>query len=368
MSLTCSVVPTAQIAGVLQEADTLTSTLPYTVHQTSDWYLAYINSLNLRDNVHILQVRDARNGLVGILPLEIRYKRGTRFWSLRDFVPLSRGPQDFFYFLARQGMEAAAARALATWFLEHFQAWETINLDYIPEKSLGWEAFCEGLSTNGISVQVTRERCFFLIDTTQGWAEYDRDFLHSRLADLRNRRNRLVKQGCSIQVVSLKTGIGAYLDDLFAHYDARRAVLGQQSASASTEVKDFIRQIVAEREQRGGVILSLLQEETSGDILAYQLDWLHQGVRFHWHPTFNPQYAQYSPGKMLLYETIKQAFEDPEIVEFNFMRGESNYKTQFTDQSERFVSLQLTNPRSLRRRGTQIASQLTNLRDTIRRI
>jgi hypothetical protein len=71
---------------------------------------------------------------------------------------------------------------------------------------------------------------------------------------------------------------------------------------------------------------------------------------------------------MLLYETIKQAFEDPEIVEFNFMRGESSYKTQFTDRSEHFVSLQVTNPRSLRRRGTQIASQLTNLRDTIRRI
>ena len=131
-------------------------------------------------------------------------------------------------------------------------------------------------------------------------------------------------------------------------------------------MKQFVREVVAKYEDRGNVILSLLVEEKLQDVLAYQLDWVFQGIRYHWKPTFNEKYSEYSPSKILLLETIRQCFQDPSIREFNFMRGESQYKNQFANHQEPFVSISVTNHRSVRLKGQNIAKLLAGLRSTLK--
>jgi len=366
VDFSCTRVSLTDLPQVLREADSILVQLPYPVHQLSEWYLTYIDVLGLADVAYVLQVRNQRDLLVGMLALEVRFKRGTRFWNLREFVPLSRGPQDFFGVIAVPGYEVEVAKAIARWLVDNCLIWEQLRLDYIPECSKAWLPLVEALERYGFGVQVTKDRYFLKIDTTQDWNAYYREFLHPRTADLRNRKNRLVKHGFSASVVDIKQGIAHYLDELFAHYDARRTKLGQKYATASPIMKQFVREVVAKYEDRGNVILSLLVEEKLQDVLAYQLDWVFQGIRYHWKPTFNEKYSEYSPSKILLLETIRQCFQDPSIREFNFMRGESQYKNQFANHQEPFVSISVTNHRSVRLKGQNIAKLLAGLRSTLK--
>ena len=110
MDFSCTRVSLTDLPQVLREADSILVQLPYPVHQLSEWYLTYIDVLGLADVAYVLQVRNQRDLLVGMLALEVRFKRGTRFWNLREFVPLSRGPQDFFGVIENPGGDTPLQR------------------------------------------------------------------------------------------------------------------------------------------------------------------------------------------------------------------------------------------------------------------
>ena len=102
------------------------------------------------------------------------------------------------------------------------------------------------------------------------------------------------------------------------------------------------------------------------EIWAYQLDWIDKGIWYHYMPAFNQSYERYSPGKILLYETIREAFARPDIHEFNFMRGQSAYKSQFAWNTERFITIKVENHRSWRTRAVQLASRVVGIRIGLR--
>jgi CelD/BcsL family acetyltransferase involved in cellulose biosynthesis len=362
----CEIVPVNQLESAFREAEETWPEILHRLNQTRDWYLTYIQALDLVNWVRVLQVTDNTGQLTGLLPLELRHRRGTRFWKLRDFVELSRGPSDFFSLLIASRVETEVTKALVNWFVKHPLMWETIQLSTIPASSAGWSEFVEAFREAGLPTTVTTDRAFYKIDTTGDWGQYEREFLHKRLADMRNRRNRLERDGYSYELVNVTHNISEYLPALFHHYDIRRKMLGQRYATESQAMQDFVREVVSKYETRRSVVLSLLIER-GGDIMAYQLDWVFNGIRYHWKPTFDLKYERYSPSKILLFLTIRDAFYDPSIREFNFMRGESTYKTQFAKDSEDYISIKVTNPYSLRFRGQTLASKIARARDVLLR-
>lgn len=360
----CTLLKGECLSEVSAEIDRLAAQIPYTVHQRAAWYQVYCQTQGRRVSPRFLVVYEIpRNTVVGILPLQVAAYRGTRLWNLRRIEPLARGPSDFFNFLVESGREIEVSETFAMWFWQNRMRWEQLVLDLIPETSPCWRPFVAKLEQLGFVVETDQSRRFYRIDTTQDWQSFERDFLHKRLADMRNRRNRLEKHGLKIQIETITQDIQEHLPKLFEVYHQRRIAKGQSYATSSPEMRCFLTKVVAAYERLNSVRLSLLREH-QGQVMAYQLDWVHQGIRYHYKPTFLAHFGQYSPGKILLFETIRESFFDPEIVEFNFMRGESEYKTQFADQSEAFVTIRVTNPWSALAKITGFASRLVRLRDS----
>lgn len=341
--------------------------LKYGVHSTNTWFYAFVENFDRQKRALILDVTDkATSEWLGTLPLDVEIMGGTHYWSHRRLVTLGKGISDFFPIPCQMGKERDVSLGLIDWLDRHSVNWDLLHLDLIPESSAGWREFVDALNGSGFSPQVTKERRFYKIDTDASWDEYEINFLHPKLADLRNRKNRMTRAGIQPEVRLVERGILAHFENFLSLYRQRRETSRQPNVFETyPAMQSFLEAVIRDYEKRGWVRLSML---LSGEtVMAYQLDWLHNGVWYHYMPAFDEHFAEYSPGKMLLYETIKMAFADPNIHEFNFMRGESTYKTQFANQSEAFISIDMENPRSLRLKATRLATHLVDWRDRIRK-
>lgn len=358
------VVSTGSLAEIPQDDfKRLSSGLKYPVQQTQNWYENYIKYKS--PVTRVLMVYDVTmNLLIGVAPIQLEFVRGTRFWQLRKWVPLAKGPSDFYDFMILPEFEIQVAEAIADWFFQNGSTWDYLDIGLIPDSSASRCAVSEAFRKRGYHVHIEGSNKFYKINTTTSWETYEAQFLRKKLADLHNRRNRLTRLGIELHVRSIYSNIEHYLPAFFRLYDERREKKAQKASFTSPEMKAFLVDVIKAHEAFRGVRLSLLEDQNEC-IWAYQLDWLYNNISYHYIPVFDEQYASYSPGKILLYETIKSSFEDPEIREFNFMRGESAYKKQFANATEDFVSLKITNTRSLRLRAKTLASELTDFRDRI---
>ncbi len=338
----------------------------YGVHCQTEWYSTHIKYLLLEKAALILKVIETESNEVrGILPLSVEEKRGTRFFFLRRLLPLASGPSDFFDIPCQAGFEKQVADSLVDWLNCHSQEWDSLHLDLVPESSFMWHPLVDTLTEQAWPLKVSKDRKFFYVDTSGDWDVYQRTYFDVKNKDLRKDLRRIEREGKKVRLVEIRSGIVAYLPQLFSYYGARRVQKGQFDVFNVPEWREFLSAVVEKYEKRGWVRLSLLMDQND-EIWAHQLDWLMNGIRYHYFHSINETFQSYSPGKVLLYLILKNAFADPEIKQCNFMRGESSYKENFANQSEVYMKIEVQNPKSYRNKLLKVASRMADFRDHVK--
>jgi CelD/BcsL family acetyltransferase involved in cellulose biosynthesis len=91
--------------------------------------------------------------------------------------------------------------------------------------------------------------------------------------------------------------------------------------------------------------------KVGANVVAWHLGFVH-ALRFYYYmPAHKTEYAKVSPGKILLYYCVRDAIQS-RLKVFDHLRGEENYKTGWTNRSERLHRLLCPN--------TKFASRLRN--------
>ncbi|MCB0494435.1 MAG: GNAT family N-acetyltransferase [Cyclobacteriaceae bacterium] len=316
-------------------------TTRYSIQQSGVWIPTLIRYFMNNESFCFLTVRDGFE-LISCLCLQKKDKRFYKFFSYSIFYDLGNGVNDFFNIPCKGGREEEAATHYAKWFRENSPCWEQLRLQFLPETKMH-AAFVEAMQKY-FPVQVSRDRLFYKINTNQSWDSYFTPEMNKRLRDVRGRKNRIDKSGHVVDSKVIDTGIEVFLDDFLVHFSKRRAEKGEKNSYEDEAKVKLIREVIDAAKQDQSVQLSIL-EDKHGAVWAYQLDLMDRksGVWYHYAPTFNDAYREFSPSKVLLFDSLKRAFADPEIIEFNFMRGEAAYKKQFTDESEPYMEIQVTN-------------------------
>jgi hypothetical protein len=333
------------------------STFDYDIHFQHSWFEAY--NRNYTPSKQILYLKD-----VGCLPLCRTEKRATRFWNRRVLIPLGKGPNDFFTIYAEKGKEEKFGYYLAEWFWNNKNSWEELRITELIDTNKVVPYLNKFLIDRGFDIDIDVTRKNYFINTTQSWEDYNSTFLHKKTRDVRNKRNRIKAKNLNFCVIEITKGIQKHLVPFLELYDKRRIEKKQQNAFNDLKHKQMLMDVIPEYERNGWVKLSLM-EGSDGKTWAYQLDFLKDGIQYHYAPVFDPNYTDFSPGKLLLYETIKRAFVNPDIKEFNFMRGESDYKQQFAHEWNNYLSLFVHNQFSIRNRSHKIAGKIIRLRNSI---
>ena len=114
------------------------------------------------------------------------------------------------------------------------------------------------------------------------------------------------------------------LGTMYEQHIRRRQFLGQRkSIFTDSNVRDFFNEVSCAVSNNRLFYLKL-----DRDIIAIAYCFQSQEKLYYYIPTFDLEYSNYSPGKVLLYFIIKYAFEN-NLKEIDFMIGEEDYKLRW---------------------------------------
>ena len=148
---------------------------------------------------------------------------------------------------------------------------------------------------------------------------------------LRNARSRLSREGrTSLFERSQSLSDGVFREMTALHSKRQTGRVGP-SVFQNPMKAAFLSEVCERFANRGWLDVSTLRID--GALAAYVLGFVFRNTYFYWYVCSSPDFASFSPGKLLLDQLIEKCFEQ-RFARFDFMIGMEPYKLQWTGKSE----------------------------------
>lgn len=335
--------------------------IKHKVHLRGVWLKNYVRYYLSKKALSIFAVYQG-NVLIGCLPMYVEEVRATRFWNYNVLRIIGNGPTDFFDILAKKGSEKIVVEQVFD-FLQRNNFWDRFELTEIPETSPFYSLLTQSLNIKKINYKVDFPNGFYFIDTKkESWEDYNIKFNQNN-KDLQKSERRIVADNITLSIQKFHSGVYKKLVENIDLYAIRRASLKQKNTYETQEKNKFLEAVITEKEKNNSVELTQLVD-VDGVVWAFQLDWIDNKIRYHWNHAYNESFKRYSPGKLILKEIMKESFVNPDILECNYMRGLSDYKSKLVDQKTMYFRIIMDNPKSIKLKLTNsISSVLKRLKN-----
>jgi CelD/BcsL family acetyltransferase involved in cellulose biosynthesis len=308
-----SVDTASELALLERDWDELASRTGASPFMRSGWIGAWWRAFGAgRLAVLVLRRHDR---LAGVLPLASR--RGamasTTNWHTPEFAPLAEDEDAL-----AELIEAALARARAR-----------LDLSFLYENSAVAETCARLGHGAGFRVLVREIQRSPYLETTDEWDSFESGLPSRKRAKYRRFRRRLDEQGqVSIEALDgterlaerLQEGLRVEATGL----EGRRG----EAILARPETTRFYSEVARWAAERGWLRLSFLRLDGTPIAFAYGLE--HDGVYWDLKLGFDPGYARFGPGVLLMEERIRHAFTTP-LRRFEFLGGAERHKLDWTD-------------------------------------
>jgi CelD/BcsL family acetyltransferase involved in cellulose biosynthesis len=288
-----------------------------TIFQTHEWHRCYWRNFGERVRPIVL-VAEAGGQLLGIAPLMLNHRRVVgRSQRVVEF--LGAGVSDYCDLIV-DSMSAGVAVALMTWVAEHRTEWDVVQFADVPSTSSTVETARHVFRRHGWWTDVRRlyEAPARLLNDPIA----DRQALASRHFqrpyDVLRRRGVLEVKHC-VTAAEVEPA----LNDFFEQHIRRWSASGTPSLFVDERYRSFYRDLVSALAPKRWLWFSSLQ--LGGIPLAFHFGFQYGGRMIYYLPTFNVDYANYSPGRVLLRCLLQDAM-DLGASELDFATGEELYK------------------------------------------
>jgi CelD/BcsL family acetyltransferase involved in cellulose biosynthesis len=266
--------------------------------------------------------------IVGIAPLysQTHYRGNVVPIRLLSFI--GHEFSDYGSFLIKGDRDAVCGA-----FLKHLKSrhnWHKLRLHNLPSTNGDFDRLSRlgaGLGYEIDPVESKGNRCFF-VRTEGNFDEYFKKLSHNLRHDVAKRQRRLNEAGGFETKYTGEIPLSELLNAVAVVHAKRQRDLERSSFFEREAEASFVREMLAIYDRKGWLDYSVMT--IGGQVAAYRVGFLYRGVLYDWNTAFDPQYNNFSIGKVLLYVCIKKAFERDDVQEFNFMRGESDYKQKYT--------------------------------------
>jgi CelD/BcsL family acetyltransferase involved in cellulose biosynthesis len=164
---------------------------------------------------------------------------------------------------------------------------------------------------------------------------------------VRTARNRAARAGLTIDVRWRQawTDVEPMLPRIL---DIRRQRDEQLDRPAEPPWKAaFWRRVIELHASTGELEVATL--DLDGELAAYIVAFLDGPTYRIWDTRFSPNFAFYSPGRVLAFEALRRAITMPRFTEVDWMRGDDPYKRLLTNSRTEYSRIELANPRWLQR-------------------
>lgn len=321
------------------------NTCRFTVQLNSIWLSNFIKyHFKEHQEVYIVAVYQ-KNKLVGCLPLQLSKVKATKFYSFHNLRILGYGPTDFYDLPIQEEGHQEIIKELVNYLIAD-SGWDHLTLSEIPESSQHYHQFLDELNSSNYKIKKERHNGFQYVETVGDWEEYLEKQFQPKNKDLAKSERRILRKEYELKFTSYRENVYEQLLKNIDLYAQRRESLGQLNNYETDNLKNFLKNIIDQYEQKKMVELTVL--EANNEVWAFQLDWLKNNTRFHWNHAYNEDYKRYSPGKVILKELMRTSFNSSSIEACNHMRGLSSYKDKFTENKEYLLLAKIENRNSFR--------------------
>lgn len=313
----------------------------------------------------VITVRDATGRLVAVAPFYIaRSLAGVgprRLGLLAD----ERVGSDYLGILADAAYAETAVQEIARVLLEQQRLWDYIELRDAAESPLA-AAFSAQLEGCGMhSHRITRRVCYYipLPPTFQNYLAGLGTSLRSNF----RRRWRILQREHQAQCLAISSaaGIERHFRSLVALHRMRFEQRSAQSAFLAPGVPAFHAEAMRMLASQGLAKLFLLQAD--GETVAALYGFSAGGTFQFYQCGMHTGWLRQGVGQVLIGNVIEQTIASGHTT-FDFLRGDESYKSQWTDQSRRTVTLRFFDQRPASAMAGLSLQAFTAMRGAARRM
>ena len=297
-----------------------------TIFSTFEWLYTWWEHFAQDKKLFILLAQDGEN-VIGIAPLMIEKKRILRYAPIKVISFIGTGVSDYADFIIVREREK-----VITLFFEYLKKkkWDEIELREIRENSPNLVLIQKALERlNLLSRIYVVGKCLY-VETKGDWDLYYSSFSSKHRNDIHRQINRLKKNGLKYSFSFKAKELDSYqlITSLINIHLDRIAKKNKKSFLGTEEGRNFYNKMIQEFGKCGWVNLDLMYIDDV--IAAYVLGFQYGGKYYHWNVGTNNKYISYAPGKLLLRYMLEEYYSVNAIEEFDFIRGEEDYKYRWT--------------------------------------
>lgn len=301
-----------------------------------NYITAWIDWIKGDWNLLILLIKDDSK-ILGIFPLMYKDELRKHIVPFRRIRFLASTMSDFSNILAGPDKIKIVVDKALQWITKNDFRWELLILDDIMEGNPLIEELKSWLAQNNIFFEIQEGRYYYIdLERTwdQIWADTNNKFIRRSVNLARNRLNKAGKWG-------LLKNPDWTVEDIISKaeiiHSKRQTELSRKSFFSDASYRSFIKKVLDIN--RSNNRLSSYWLELNDDLIAYLIGFEIQRVFYAWNMAFLPEYDRFFPSKFLFSEIIRDC-NQRNLKEFNFMRGEADYKPKWTStfrKNYRFV-------------------------------
>ena len=294
---------------------------------TWEWLHAWTMHLGSSGALQLAAVRTADHRLIGVAPLQVT--RGRLPWlSQLEFLGTGWAGSDYLDLIARHGYETPCLDALEKWLRSRS---DSVRFDHLPAGSLA-STLCDRLAAAGWTGETTSAGvCPLVVLRGHDWDTYLGTLRPSQRTRCRRDLNTLHKKfDVRFERVDNEPDRRGALSALMGFHDDRWTPRGGSTAFQNADLRAFHHDVTARALNAGWLRLFALR---LNDEIAAVTYCFSVGGRFYlYQHGFNPRFAHFSVGVVVLALTIRSAI-DENTAEFDMLYGDEPYKALWANDT-----------------------------------
>ncbi len=301
-----------EIAELIRKAEPLARAHPAGIQMESWWLLPFLETIAQRPLAIV--IRDG-NDLLALGFFERRRSslaiRGLLKKRVMTF--LSQGPSDFSDILLIPTAKPEEIAGTFAGALRKIPRIDEIKLEQFPEPS----AIARGLSDT-LGFPLLDWVRVYSADLSVGYGALWQNAGRNARRDIHKKERKLLER-FEITYDALREPGEAFLSEIVSlnrrRKDRRSPFLGERAS--------FTLRMVRECQAAGRLLVFTMR--ANNRLISYRLGFARDGIFYDWNTSYDPELFDLSPGKVQLSHVLRWCVENG-LSEFNFMRGDEDYK------------------------------------------
>jgi CelD/BcsL family acetyltransferase involved in cellulose biosynthesis len=277
-------------------------------------------------SLFILAVRDADRRLIGLAPWYRR--RSTWQGDVVRFLGSDQASSDYLSVLAAPQHENDVARKLAHWLgNDGAGQWDLIELDGVDADDQMIGLLVDELKGHGHAVHSRDGQNCWRLQLPDDWDDFLSRLSRNRRQKIRSMWRKTFTCGKAVtRRADSEENLQRGLEILVDLHERRRISIGETGCFSHGQFKAFLFDVAERLHARGQLRLQWI--EMNGTPVAVDFSVNGDQCVYGYQCGINPEFSKLRPGTLMMSANFQQAIRDG-YREFDFLRGDEDYKTHW---------------------------------------